>query len=63
MLAAHEVLMALKTHGLEPRGAEVTIDSAIQKAGSCLPAINGTWSCGALRWAIQQPAQPKLATA
>ena len=34
VLAAHEVLMALNTHGLEPRGAEVTIDAAIHKTGS-----------------------------
>ena len=40
VLAAHEVLMALNTLGLEPRGAEVTINAAIHKAGSCLPAIN-----------------------
>jgi len=50
MLAAHEVLMALKTHGLEPRGADVTIDAAIHKAGSLLRVLyRADWSDEQLR--------------
>ena len=50
VLAAHEVLMALNTHGLEPRGAEVTIDAAIHKAGSLLRVLYlADWSDEQLR--------------
>jgi glycosidase len=50
VLAAHEVLMALNTHGLEPRGAEVTIDAAIHKAGSLLRVLyRADWSDEQLR--------------
>jgi hypothetical protein len=50
VLAAHEVLMALNTHGLEPRGAEVTVDAAIHKAGSLLRVLyRADWSDEQLR--------------
>ena len=39
ILADHEVLMALNTHGLEPRGADVTVDGAIHPAGSTLRVL------------------------
>lgn len=39
------VLMALNRHGLEPRGADVTVDGAIHPAGSTLRVLyRADWS-------------------
>jgi len=45
-----EVLMALNTHGLEPRGADVTVDAALHPEGSTMTFLyRGDWSDSELR--------------
>ncbi len=50
VLSGHEVLMALNTHGTEPRGADVTIDAERHKAGDRLRVLyRADWSDDQLR--------------
>jgi glycosidase len=45
-----EVLVALNTHGTEPRGAQVTVDAALHPPGSILSFLyHGSWSDSELR--------------
>jgi hypothetical protein len=39
ILADHEVLMVLNTHGLETRGADVTVDARLHPQGSSLQVL------------------------
>lgn len=50
ILADHEVLMALNTHGLESRGASVTIESGLHRSGSSLRVLyRADWTDAQLR--------------
>jgi hypothetical protein len=50
ILSDHEVLMALNTNGVEPRGAEVTIEAGLHRAGSRLRVLyRADWSEARLR--------------
>jgi glycosidase len=50
MLYVTEVLMALNTHGLEPRGALVTVDRSIHPVGSTMQLLyRSDWSDADLR--------------
>ncbi len=50
ILADHEVLIALNTNGIEPRGAEVTIDAGFHRPGSQLRVLyRADWSDAQLR--------------
>jgi glycosidase len=50
ILSDHEVLMALNTHGLEPRGADVTIEADLHPPGSQLRVFyRADWSDAQLR--------------
>lgn len=45
ILSDHEVLMVLNTHGLESRGADVTLDARLHPAGSSLRVLyRADWS-------------------
>jgi hypothetical protein len=45
ILADHEVLIALNTNGVEPRGALVTIEAGLHRPGSHLRVLyNADWS-------------------
>ncbi len=50
ILADHEVLMALNTNGVEPRGAEVTIEAGLHRPGAHLRVLyRADWSDSQLR--------------
>ena len=50
ILADHEVLMVLNTHGVEPRGADVTIESGLHREGSFLRVLyRADWTDAQLR--------------
>jgi glycosidase len=50
ILADHEVLMVLNTNGVEPRGAEVTVESGLHRPGTHLRVLyRADWSDSLLR--------------
>jgi glycosidase len=50
MLAYHEVVMVLNTNGVEPRGADVTIDAGLHPPGSSLRVLyRADWTDAQLR--------------
>ena len=50
ILADHEVLMVLNTNGVEPRGADVTIESGLHREGSFLRVLyRADWTDAQLR--------------
>lgn len=60
VLAGHEVVVALNTHGLEPRGAAVTVDASLHPAGSVAVLYRADWSDEQLARPLD-PADPALA--
>jgi hypothetical protein len=50
ILADHEVLMVLNTNGVEPRGAEVTVEAGLHRPGTHLRVLyRADWSDSQLR--------------
>lgn len=61
ILHTSEVLMALNTHGLEPRGAFVTVDRSLHELGSSLTVLyRSDWSDDQLRHPPQAETLPVL---
>ena len=44
LLADQEVLVAINTHGTEPRGAEVTVDGRLQRDSTLTVLYRADWS-------------------
>ncbi|KEF40738.1 MAG: alpha-amlyase [Cyanobium sp. CACIAM 14] len=59
VLAGHEVLVAMNTHGLEARGAEVTVDAALHPGGNLAVLYRADWSDEQLRRPVD-PGDPAL---
>jgi glycosidase len=59
VLSDHEVVMVLNTHGVEPRGADVTIDARLHPPGSAVRVLyRADWSDAQLK---SPPSDEKIA--
>jgi len=54
VLADHEVVMVLNTHGLESRGAEITVDGRLQTDRTLRVLYRADWSDGQLRQSAEE---------
>ena len=57
VLPYHDVVMALNTHGLESRGADITVDATVHRQGRLRVLYRADWSDERLRQVARQAAR------